>query len=129
MRPKDWQARLRLHRFRVEEARRQVGEIELMIGEFRRKKDELDECIRYEEERSGITDPRHVQYPPAALDMRRRRDNLMKSIEDLQEQLEVAVRRVEEAEAELKRIELLAAKAGVEVPVETAEKPLRVGLN
>ncbi len=129
MRPKDWQARLRLHRFRVEEARRQVGEIELMIGEFRRKKDELDECIRYEEERSGITDPKHVQYPPAALDMRRRRDNLMKSIEDLQEQLEVAVRRVEEAEAELKRIELLAAKAGVEVPVKAAEKALRVGLN
>jgi len=129
MRPKDWQARLRLHRFRVEEARRQVGEIELMISEFRRKKDELDECIRYEEERSGITDPRNVQYPPAALDMRRRRDNLMKSIEDLQKQLEVAIRRVEEAEAELRRTELLAAKAGVELPVKAAEKSLRVGIN
>ncbi|WP_197059567.1 flagellar export protein FliJ [Thermopetrobacter sp. TC1] len=116
MRPKDWQARLRLHRFRVEEARRQVAEIELMISEFSRKKDELDECIRYEEERCGITDPKHVQYPPAALDMRRRRDNLVRSIDDLKEQLKVAVERAEEAERELERVEMLSEKAG-EAPV------------
>ncbi|HHN72902.1 MAG TPA: flagellar export protein FliJ [Thermopetrobacter sp.] len=129
MRPKDWQARVRLHRFRVEEARRQVGEIELMIGEFRRKKEELDECIRYEEERCGITDPKHVQYPPAALDMRRRRDNLVRSIDDLGEQLEVATRRVEDAERELQRVRLLAEKAGLPAGGEAEADIARPGLN
>ncbi len=110
MRSKDWQARLRLHNFRVEEARRQVGEIELMISEFRRKQDELEAGIRFEEERTGISDPTHVQYSPAALDMRNRRDNLLKSLSDLDGQLEAAVRRAEEAESELKKVELLAGR-------------------
>ncbi len=110
MRSKDWQARLRLHNFRVEEARRQVGEIELMIGEFRRKQDDLEAGIRFEEERTGISDPAHVQYPPAALDMRNRRDNLLKSISDLDSQLEAAVQRAREAEDEFEKVRLLAEK-------------------
>ncbi len=112
MRSKDWQARLRLHNFQVEEARRQVGEIELMIGEFRRKQEDLEAGIRFEEERTGISDPAHVQYPPAALDMRNRRDNLLKSIADLEAQLDAATARVEEAEAELEKVRLLAEKTG-----------------
>ncbi len=112
MRNKDWQARLRLHGFRVEEARRQVGEIELMINEFRRKQEDLEAGIRFEEERTGITDPAHVQYPPAALDMRKRRENLLKSIADLEAQLREAVERAEQAEAELEKVRLLAEKTG-----------------
>jgi len=114
MRNKDWQARLRLHGFRVEEARRQVGEIELMISEFRRKQEDLEAGIRFEEERTGITDPTHVQYPPAALDMRKRRENLLKSVADLEAQLREAVERAEQAEAELEKVRLLAEKTGGE---------------
>ncbi len=110
MRSKDWQARLRLHNFRVEEARRQVGEIELMISEFSRKKEELEAGIAYEEKKAGVDDPTHVRYPPAALDMRNRRDNLARSIADLDIQLTAAARRAEEAESELKKVELLAEK-------------------
>ncbi len=116
MRSKDWQARLRLHTFRVEEARRQVGEIELMINEFRRKQEELESGIRFEEERAGITDPSHVQYPPAALDMRKRRDNLLKSIADLERQLDEALTRVADAERELEKVQLMVEKAGEPLP-------------
>lgn len=107
---KDWQSRVRLHRFKVEEARRQVGEIELMIGELSRKRDELTAGIRFEEERSGVSNPGHVRYPPAALDMRKRRDNLDKSISDLRQQLQVAGARVKDARLELEKAELMLDK-------------------
>ncbi len=123
MRSKDWQARLRLHTFRVEEARRQVGEIELMINEFRRKQEELENGIRFEEERAGITDPTHVQYPPAALDMRKRRDNLLKSVADLERQLDEALARVSDAETELEKVQLMVEKTGEPVPAH-AEAPI-----
>ncbi|HHN67189.1 MAG TPA: flagellar export protein FliJ [Thermopetrobacter sp.] len=115
---KDWRSRVRLHRFKVEEARRQVGEIELMIGELSRKRDELTAGIRFEEERSGVGDPGHVQYPPAALDMRKRRDNLDKSISDLKEQLQVASARVKEAQLELEKAELMLDKQRGEMAAE-----------
>ena len=106
---KDWRSRVRLHRFKVEEARRQVGEIELMIGELSRKREELTAGIRFEEERSGVSDPGHVQYPPAALD---------KTIRDLKEQLQVASARVKDAQLELEKAELMLDKQQGEMAAE-----------
>ena len=48
---------LRLHRFRTEECRRQVADIEMMVADLMRKYDELDAHVKYEEGRNGITDP------------------------------------------------------------------------
>ena len=44
---------LRLQRFRFEEKRRQVAEIELMIVDFKRKQDELEQQIAIEESKNG----------------------------------------------------------------------------
>ena len=101
---------LRLHRFRHEDRRRQVAEIEVMISEFLKKQDELDAHIRMEESRNGVTDPTHFNYSTSAKASRARRDNLLRSIGELKDQLDAAKTALEEEAAELRKIELLAEK-------------------
>jgi flagellar FliJ protein len=101
---------LRLHRFKYEDRRRQVAEIETMISEFLRKQDELEAHIRMEESRNGVTDPSHFNYSTSAKASRGRRDNLLRSIGELKDQLDGARTALEEEAAELRKIELLAEK-------------------
>lgn len=108
MRSKD--TLLRLHRFHVEEKRRQVGDIEMMMADFRRKQDDLDQQIAYEEQKTGVSDPANFNYSMTAKSIRKRRENLLATIEDLQAQLDRANEAVAEEESELRKIELLAEK-------------------
>ena len=70
---------IRLKRFQVDDKRRQLTQIESMIAEFNRMADELDEQIRAEQERVGITDVSHFAYPTFAKAAATRRDNLRNS--------------------------------------------------
>ena len=101
---------LRLHRFRTAEKRRQVADLESMIQDFMRKYDDLDAQVKFEEGRNGVSDPTHFNYSMAAKAARARRDNLMKSIAELRDQLGEARTAMAEAESELKRAEMLAEK-------------------
>jgi flagellar export protein FliJ len=107
---------LRLHRFRTEEKRRQVADIDSMIQDFMRKYDELDAQVKFEESRNGVSDPSHFNYSMAAKAARTRRDNLMKSIGELKDQLEEARAALAEEEGELRRVELLVEKEGSNSP-------------
>lgn len=98
---------LRLKHFKVEDRTRQLTQIDLMIGEFVRMKEELDRQIAIEEEKSGITDPTHFAYPTFAKAARQRRDNLGGSIRDLEDKRQGAVDALAEAEEELKKAEML----------------------
>jgi len=122
IRQREWEARLRLQAFQLEETRRQVGDIELMIADFKRKRKELEAAIRYEEEQAGISDQGDVRYPLAAKEMRKRHANLGQSIESLEKQLQVALERVNEAQAELEELREAAMRDGVDVivPAEVA---------
>ncbi len=108
MRSKD--TLLRLHRFHVEEKRRQVGDIEMMMADFRRKQDDLDQQIAYEEQKTGVSDPSNFNYSMTAKSIRNRRENLLATISDLQAQLDRAHEAVAEEESELRKVELLAEK-------------------
>ena len=125
IRQREWEARLRLHAFQLEETRRQVGDIELMIADFRNKRQELEAAIRMEEEQSGISDPKDVRYPLSAQDMRKRCANLGRSIEDLEKQREIAIERVREAEEELEKAREAAERDGVEVTLPPQAPALR----
>lgn len=118
MRPRD--TMLRLHRFRTEEKRRQVADIEGMINDFMRKYDDLDAAVKFEESRNGVSDPNHFNYSLQAKAARGRRDNLMKSIAELRDQLEDAKSALAEVEQELRRAELLVEKEGGSVSVPPA---------
>ena len=98
---------VRLKRFQVEEKRRRLRQIELMVAEFARISGELDREIASEEKRAGISDPRHFAYPTYARAAAARRDNLKSSILELTAQLEDAKAAQDEAQAELVRAEAL----------------------
>ena len=103
---------LKLQRFKYEDHRRQVAEIESMIAEFQRKQDELEQQMLMEEGRTGVSDPNHFNYSLTAKSIRNRRDNLNKSIADLQQQHQEARARLEETTDELHKAEALAGKSG-----------------
>ncbi|GAB1582653.1 flagellar export protein FliJ [Phyllobacterium phragmitis] len=103
---------VRLKQFQVKEKRRQLGQIDLMMGEFERMAAELDAQIQSEEKKAGITDMSHFAYPTFAKAARQRRDNLFVSIRDLMAQKEAAEAALAEAEAELAKAEALEERDG-----------------
>ncbi|WP_150494571.1 flagellar export protein FliJ [Roseibium aquae] len=98
---------IRLKRFQVDDKRRQLAQIEAMIAEFNRMADELDDQIKSEQERVGITDVTHFAYPTFAKAAATRRDNLRNSASELDEQLQRAQDELAEAIEELKKFEQL----------------------
>ena len=103
---------LRLKEFQVNDKRRQLGQIQLMMAEFDKMAAELEYQIAAEEKKAGISDPSHVAYPTFAKAARQRADNLKGSIRELQVQQDAAELAVEEAEAELEKAAALDQRDG-----------------
>jgi len=104
---------VRLKRFHVEEKRRRVVQIETMIGEFSRMAGDLDREIAVEEQRAGITDMTHFAYPTYARAARTRRDNLVRSADELRGQLDEARLHLEEAMTDLAKEQSLEVREKV----------------
>ncbi|HEX2136628.1 MAG TPA: flagellar export protein FliJ [Microvirga sp.] len=98
---------IRLKRFQVDEKRRRVAQIEMMIAEFERMAADLSREIHAEEQKSGISDPAHFAYPTYARAAAQRRDNLRQSAHNLHAQLADAKAELGEAFEELKKAEIL----------------------
>jgi flagellar export protein FliJ len=98
---------IRLRRFQVDERRRRVAQIEAMIAEFERISAELDRDIKTEQDRTGIHDPGHFAYPTYAKAAMHRRENLLRSVDDLRGQLDDAKAALGEAFEEMRKVELL----------------------
>ncbi len=98
---------IRLKRFQVDEKRRRVLQIEAMIAEFGRMAADLDREIAAEEHRAGISDPAHFAYPTYARAAMQRKENLRRSAEELQAQLDSAKGDLALAFEELKKVEIL----------------------
>lgn len=98
---------IRLKRFQVDEKRRRVSQIEMMIAEFHRMAGDLDREIQTEEKRSGISDTAHFAYPTYARAAMTRRDNLIQSADNLKGQLEDAKAELQAAFEDMKKVEIL----------------------
>lgn len=101
---------VRLKQFQVNEKRKQLLQLDLMIAEFKRMADELDNQIISEEKKAGITDTSHFAYPTFAKAARLRRDNLHNSQTDLQQQRQAAEDALEEAQSELEKAQMLESR-------------------
>lgn len=112
---------LRLARFKLQERQRQAMALEAMIAEFLRKQDDLDALISAEEARSGVSDTEHFNYPTTAKAARARRDNLLASVAELNDQLDAVKTQQVEEEGELRRLELLVGRPDGRMGAQTAE--------
>lgn len=117
---------LRLHRFRTEDVRRQAGDIEMMIQDLMRKHDELEQHIKSEEQRTGISDLANVNYSMAAKSSRVRLENLLKSVGELRDQQEALNERLKDEESELRKVEMLVEKEGGSLKPQPAPIPAGV---
>ncbi len=113
---------LRLKHFQVEDKTRQLAQIDMMIAEFQRMADDLESNIKFEEEKSGISDPSHFAYPTFAKAAVQRRDNLMVSIRDLNDKRGAAQEALDEADEELSKAQMKQARDGNAI-VEEVEEP------
>ena len=98
---------IRLKKFQVDEKRRQVTQIEMMIADFERMASELDQQIEIEHAKTGISDVAHFAYSTFAKAAITRRDNLLRSAADMRDKLEAAQDALAEAVEDLKKVELL----------------------
>jgi flagellar protein FliJ len=98
---------IRLKKFQVDEKRRQVAQIEMMLAEFQRMLSDLDKEIETEQSRTGINDPGHFAYSTYAKAAMVRRENIKASSDDLQSQLDHAKSALADAFEELKKVEIL----------------------
>ncbi len=98
---------IRLKKFQVDEKRRQVAQIEMMVNDFERMASELDQQIQIEQTKTGIADIAHFAYSTFAKAAMSRRDNLLASANDMRAKLEDAQDALAEALEDLKKVELL----------------------
>ena len=98
---------IRLKKFQVDEKRRQVSQIEMMVADFERMASELDQQIEIEQTKTGISDVAHFAYSTFAKAALTRRDNLINSANDMRGKLESAQDALAEALEDLKKVELL----------------------
>lgn len=98
---------IRLRRFQLDEKRRRVTQIEMMMADFQRMAVELDREVAHEEARAGISDTGHFAYPTYARAAATRRDNMRQSAIALEGQLSEAKAELGEAFEDLKKVEIL----------------------
>jgi len=113
---------LRLKRFQLDEKRRKVAQLEMMIAEFERMATDLEREIQNEEQKARISDPTHFAYPTYARAAMTRRDNLRESANNLKGQLDEARAAVEEAFEDLKKVETLDSREHAREKAEQAQR-------
>ncbi|PLP56582.1 flagellar export protein FliJ [Mesorhizobium loti] len=118
---------VRLKQFQVNEKRRQLLQLDMMIAEFERMAGELEFQITAEEKKAGITDINHFAYPTFAKAARLRRDNLRNSQADLAQQRSAAEALLNEAETELAKAEMLESRDSRVREPETSGRSAMIG--
>ena len=112
LRMKTRESLVRLKEFQVNEKRRQLQQLQVMMSEFERMAKDLETQIGLEEKKSGISDPNHFAYPTFAKAARQRADNLQVSIRELKTQQDAATAALEEVQAEYTRAAALEERDG-----------------
>jgi flagellar export protein FliJ len=118
---------VRLKQFQVNEKRRQLLQLDMMIAEFDRMAGELEYQINAEEKKAGITDINHFAYPTFAKAARLRHENLKNSQADLLQQKATAESLLAEAEAELSKAEMLESRDAKSREPEAGNRSAMIG--
>ena len=109
-------ALVRASSFELAEKRRKLTDIDGMIAEFRRMATDLEQQIEAEHVRTGVRDFGHFAYSSFAKAARKRCDNLLVSVADLESQREAAAAGIAAAEEDFRRLQMAGERAADERP-------------
>jgi flagellar export protein FliJ len=102
---------IRLRKFEVDERRRKVADLELMINDFLAMAEDLDRRVEIEQQKVGVSDLNDCRYPLWAKDAIERRKRLMNSVSELEEQLGEARDELAASFEELKKAEKISERS------------------
>ncbi|KAB2851428.1 MAG: flagellar export protein FliJ [Hyphomicrobiaceae bacterium] len=102
---KSREALVQLARFKAEETRKKIADLEVMVRDFELMAGDLDRQIEVEHERTGVRDINHFAYSTFAKAAAQRRANLRASVDDLKAKLDAAKVEHDNALVELRKHE------------------------
>jgi flagellar protein FliJ len=116
---KSLDSQIRIHKWHVDEARRRLADLERLAARLADDLEGLHQEVMHEQEIAGQQADAAVTYQAYLAAAARRRENLRRSIEETQTQIDQARDELQDAFSDLKKFEL-AAKA-----METRARKLR----
>ncbi|MEQ1865171.1 MAG: flagellar FliJ family protein [Micropepsaceae bacterium] len=119
---KSREALIRLHRFRVDEIRRRLQSLDTMRADLTKKMSDLETMMQEEQRRAAHSDLGRLAYPSFARSVVARRENIQRSIDEVEKQASGVTEELQGAYRELKKYEIAADSEAQRDRVEYARK-------
>lgn len=97
---------VRLHRFRVEEIRKRLKSLDDMRGDLTKKMSDLETMVQEEQRRSVNSDLGRLAFPTFARSVQARRENIQRTIDEVEKQAATVSDELQGAYRELKKYEI-----------------------
>ena len=97
---------VRLHRFRVEEIRKRLKSLDEMRGDLTKKMSDLETMVQEEQRRANNSDLGRLAFPTFARSVQARRENIQRTIDEVEKQAATVSDELQGAYRELKKYEV-----------------------
>lgn len=105
---KSREALVRLHRFRVDEIRKRLKSLDDMRGDLTKKMSDLETMMQEEQRRAAHSDLGRLAYPSFARSVQARRENIQRTLSEVERQAAQVTDELQGAYRELKKHEIAA---------------------
>ncbi len=102
------EALIRLNRFRVDEIRKRLKSLDDMRADLTKKMADLEKMVQDEQRRSLQSDLGRLAYPSFARSVIARRENIQRSVDEVEKQAATVTEELQNAYRELKKYEIVA---------------------
>ena len=113
---------IRLHRFKVDEIRRRLKSLDDMRADLAKKMSDLELMMQEEQRRAAHSDLGRLAYPSFARSVVQRRENIQRSIDEVEKQASTVTEELQNAFRELKKYEIAADNVAERDRVEVARQ-------
>lgn len=113
---------IRLHRFKVDEIRRRLKLLDDMRADLAKKMSDLEVMMQEEQRRAAHSDLGRLAYPSFARSVVQRRENIQRSIDEVEKQASTVTEELQSAFRELKKYEIAADNVAERDRVEAARQ-------
>ena len=113
---------IRLHRFKVDEIRRRLKLLDDMRADLAKKMADLEIMMQEEQRRAAHSDLGRLAYPSFARSIVLRRENIQRSIDEIEREAAQVTENLQSAYRELKKYEIAADNVSERERVEVARQ-------